>query len=108
MYGSTMGTLQLVLQAGAEPRTSWTKQGPVSWQWRHAQLANPALRKRHWEALEELTGQQLNSGGNAGSEFKLSTLLEAGILEIAEDVEEIAGSAVKELAIEGKLNVIAD
>jgi dynein heavy chain len=68
------------------------------------QLANPSLRPRHWKALEELTGQTLNV---ASDTFKLSTLLDAGILEIGEDVEEIAGSAVKELAIEGKLNDIA-
>ena len=69
------------------------------------QLANPALRPRHWKALEELTGAELNI--NAES-FKLSTLLQAGILQKAEDVEEVAGSAVKELAIEGKLNDIAN
>ena len=69
------------------------------------QLANPALRPRHWKALEELTGHELNIQSET---FKLSTLLEADILAKAEDVEEIAGSAVKELAIEGKLNDIAN
>jgi dynein heavy chain len=69
------------------------------------QLANPALRPRHWKALEELTGCTLNIQAD---NFKLSTLLDAGILPIAEDVEEIAGSAVKELAIEGKLKAIED
>ena len=69
------------------------------------QLANPALRPRHWKALEDLTGSELNV---MSEHFKLSTLLDAGILAKAEDVEEIAGSAVKELAIEGKLNDIAN
>ena len=67
------------------------------------QLANPSLRPRHWKSLEDLTNKTLNVGSDT---FKLSTLLEAGILDIADDVEEIASSAVKELAIEGKLNDI--
>ena len=69
------------------------------------QLANPSLRPRHWKALEELTGKTLNVGSDS---FKLKDLLDAGILEISDDVEEIAASAVKELAIEGKLNDIAN
>ena len=68
------------------------------------QLANPALRPRHWQALEELTKAALPYQAEG---FHLADLLGAGILEVAEDVEEIAGSAVKELAIEGKLNDIA-
>ncbi len=68
-------------------------------------LANPSLRPRHWAALEELTGQKLNVGSDT---FKLSSLLDAGLLNHGDDVEEIATSAVKELAIEGKLQAIAD
>ena len=64
------------------------------------QLANPAMRDRHWQALQTLTGKELNTTSDA---FKLSTLLDAGMLEVAEDVEDIANSAVKELAIETKL-----
>ena len=55
---------------------------------------------RHWQALQTLTGKELNTTSDA---FKLSTLLDAGMLEVAEDVEDIANSAVKELAIETKL-----
>jgi len=69
------------------------------------QLANPALRPRHWQALIELTGTDLQYTSET---FMLKDLLEAGILEVLDDVEEIAGSAVKELAIEGKLNDIAN
>ena len=63
-------------------------------------LAHPSLRERHWNALRELTGKELQVSSDA---FKLSTLLDAGLLEHAEDVEDIANSAVKELAIENKL-----
>eukprot|EP00327_Prymnesium_parvum_P015479 CAMPEP_0113272674 /NCGR_PEP_ID=MMETSP0008_2-20120614/23450_1 /TAXON_ID=97485 /ORGANISM="Prymnesium parvum" /LENGTH=4484 /DNA_ID=CAMNT_0000122153 /DNA_START=48 /DNA_END=13502 /DNA_ORIENTATION=+ /assembly_acc=CAM_ASM_000153 len=69
------------------------------------QLAHHALRPRHWNHLMELTGKQLNVQAET---FKLSTLLEAGLLDCAEDVEDIATSAVKELAIETKLNDIAN
>ena len=65
-----------------------------------SQLAHPSLRDRHWKALMELTGAELNV---ASESFKLSTLLDAGMLDCAEDVEDIANSAVKELAIETKL-----
>ena len=71
------------------------------------QLAHPSMRPRHWKALEELTGRHAQHRRDEG--FKLSTLLEAGILlEFIEDVEDIANSAVKELQIEEKLNGIAD
>jgi len=69
------------------------------------QLANPSLRERHWKALETLTGKKLEVTLES---FMLKDLLDAGILQVSEDVEEIAGSAVKELAIEGKLDAIAD
>jgi dynein heavy chain len=72
------------------------------------QLANPALRERHWQALEELTGKPLDP---KNPEFKLANLIDpksgGGILEIAEEVEDIASSAVKELAIEGKIRDMA-
>ena len=64
------------------------------------QLAHPSLRPRHWTQLMELTGKTLNV---TSENFKLSTLLEAGLLDCAEDVEDIANSAVKELGIETKL-----
>ena len=63
-------------------------------------LAHPAMRDRHWNSLQTLTGKELNTTSDT---FKLSTLLDAGMLEVSEDVEDIANSAVKELAIETKL-----
>ena len=65
------------------------------------QLANPSLRPRHWKDLEDKTGVPLKVDQEG---FKLSTLLEAGILEIAEDVEEIASAAVKELGAKIRLD----
>ena len=63
-------------------------------------LVHPAMRARHWEQLMQLTGKELNVGSD---QFKLHTLLDAGLLECAEEVEDIANSAVKEQAIETKL-----
>ena len=51
------------------------------------------------------TGKQLNVYSDT---FKLSTLLEADLLEYTEDVEDITTSATKELQIEEKLAVIQE
>ena len=69
------------------------------------QLAHPAMRMRHWAALMEVTGQHLPIGTE---EFRLKTVLEAGLLTYREEVEDIANSAVKELQIEEKLAAITD
>ena len=63
------------------------------------------MRLRHWQLLMEVTGVHLAVGTDA---FKLHHLLEAGLLEKAEEIEEIANSAVKELQIEEKLRATAD
>lgn len=68
------------------------------------QLANPSMRPRHWEKLQEVTGKALSVGSDT---FKLSTLLEAGLLEVADDVEDIANSSVKERSIEIKLGELS-
>jgi dynein heavy chain len=67
-------------------------------------LANPAMRQRHWDKLCELTGKTLNVTSDS---FKLSTLLDAGLLECQDDVEDIANSAVKEKSIEIKLGELS-
>jgi dynein heavy chain len=69
------------------------------------QLAHPSMRSRHWTGLMSVTGRQLAVHSDS---FKLSTLLEADLLEFIEDVEDITNSAMKELQIEEKLGVIAE
>ena len=69
------------------------------------QLAHPAMRPRHWAALMEVTGTHLPVGTE---EFKLKIVLEAGLLQYRDEVEDIANSAVKELQIEEKLSAISD
>ena len=69
------------------------------------QLAHPAMRQRHWQQLMTVTGRQLLVYAD---NFKLSTLLEADLLEFIEDVEDITNSATKELQIEEKLSVIQE
>ena len=68
-------------------------------------LAHPSMRSRHWQQLINLTGYHLAVGSDS---FKLRDLLDANLLEAREDVEDIANSAVKELAIEDKLSRISD
>jgi dynein heavy chain len=66
-------------------------------------LAHPAMRERHWRAVMAATGHQLNLAEDA---FRLQHLLECGLLAHREEVEEIAGAAVKEEAVETKLAAI--
>ena len=69
------------------------------------QLSHPSMRNRHWTQLQQQSGRQLNVYSDT---FKLSTLLEADLLAIQEDVEDISNSAVKELQIEEKLAVVQE
>ena len=68
-------------------------------------LAHHSMRSRHWQQLMSLTNKHLAVGSDS---FKLIHLLEAELLECREDVEDIANSAVRELAIEDKLASISD
>ena len=69
------------------------------------QLAHPSMRNRHWTQLQQNCGRTLNVYSDT---FKLSTLLEADLLSIQEDVEDITNSAVKELQIEDKLAIVQE
>lgn len=63
-------------------------------------LAKPAIRPRHWEEIIELTATQIPY---AADTFKLSDLLDAPLLDVAEDVEFIGDSAGKQLKLEHEL-----
>ena len=69
------------------------------------QLAHPAMRSRHWQALMDVTGEHLPVGTEG---FKLVKVLDAGLNKYREEVEDIANSAVKELQVEDKLNAIIE
>ena len=66
-------------------------------------LSSPAVQARHWQAVMKVTGTKFDV---TGSEFTLSTLLEAQIAKYAEDIEEICESATKQLGIQNKMNDI--
>ena len=68
-------------------------------------LSNNAMRQRHWDEIQEICGVVFKMDAES---FTLSNLMEADLLKYAEDVEEIAGAAVKELQIEVKLGTIIE
>ncbi len=68
-------------------------------------LNDKSMRKRHWDALQQLTGKDFKKEDD---EFKLKHILEARLLDFRVDVEEICASAKKEADIEAKLKVVAN
>lgn len=70
-----------------------------------AQLANSAMRDRHWVNVEEATKSELKMDADT---FRVGNLLAVGLLDVAEDIEEISSSASKELQIETKLAEIEE
>lgn len=68
-------------------------------------LSNKAMRPRHWAAVEESTGFKFDIESET---FKVGNLLEANLLVVAEDIEEISGGATKELNVETKLQEIEE
>ena len=68
-------------------------------------LKNKAMRPRHWEQIQTETGRSFDS---ASDEFTLERIIEWGFDQYNEKINEIAGAAVKELAIEQGLNDISN
>ena len=66
-------------------------------------LLSRAMRPRHWEALQAITGCALDVREGV---FLLGHLMRAGLLAHAEEVEDLAVSAVKEESIEAKLAAV--
>jgi dynein heavy chain len=66
-----------------------------------SELAKPSMRDRHWKAISKLTGKEFDL--EKFHELKLRSVLEAGLLAVREDVEEITDGAEKQLVIERKL-----
>jgi dynein heavy chain len=66
-------------------------------------LRNKALKPRHWEEITKLIGQELALDDEA---FTLGKLLEMGVDEQMEPIQEISGRATAELALEEMLDKV--
>jgi hypothetical protein len=65
-----------------------------------SELSKASIMPRHWEAVEKITGHKLPV---TDAEFRLAQLIDAPLVEKAEEVVEVTDSADKELTIQGKL-----
>ena len=63
-------------------------------------LGDKSIKDRHWEQLQELTGKEIPY---ASETFLLKDLLDADLLSVQEDVEDISDSALKQAKIEKQL-----
>ncbi|RYE84765.1 MAG: hypothetical protein EOO65_01700, partial [Methanosarcinales archaeon] len=64
------------------------------------ELSKPAMRPRHWEAIEKITATTFAVND---AEFKLAVLLDAPLVQHRDEVLEITDGAEKELQIQKKL-----
>lgn len=63
-------------------------------------LGDESIKDRHWEQLIELTGKEIPYQSET---FTLKELLDADLLSVQEDVEDISDSALKQKKIEKQL-----
>ena len=63
-------------------------------------LAHESIKERHWEALIDLTHKDIPFQSET---FTLKDLLDADLLPVEEDVEDISDSALKQMRIEKQL-----
>lgn len=66
-------------------------------------MTNKAMKPRHWQRLSDLTHFNYNV---ESENFTLKNMLDAPLLDVKDDVEDICISAVREKDIEAKLNVV--
>jgi dynein heavy chain len=69
------------------------------------ELSKPSIMPRHWEEVREITKTEFEEDS---PEFKLQTLLDAGIEKFKDDIEEVTEGADKQLKIETDMKAIAD
>lgn len=69
-----------------------------------------SMRTRHWQSIMQVTGKKIpmEEAGPSVENCKLQHVLDLGMVNFVEDVEDIAGGSAKELAIETKMNQIID
>jgi dynein heavy chain len=63
-------------------------------------LAHESIKERHWESLIDLTHKDIPFQSET---FTLKDLLDADLLPVEEDVEDISDSALKQMRIEKQL-----
>jgi dynein heavy chain len=68
-------------------------------------LSSKDMRPRHWQQLMQITGVQLNLAEDV---FKLQHLMDANLLKVSEDIEDLTTAATKETQVETKLAAIND
>jgi dynein heavy chain len=73
-------------------------------------LSQNSMRLRHWEALMRACEKTvpIDEHGPHPDNCKLQHILDLGMLQVAEDVEDITGGSSKELQIEAKLDGIEE
>lgn len=67
-----------------------------------ADLRNPAMRERHWDALIQEVGTAIDPNSDS---FTLETAIQLRLDLLAEFISELSGSASKEMAIEQSIQV---
>ena len=68
------------------------------------ELSKPSIKARHWEEVMRICNTKFDVLGNP--EFKLQSLLEADLVSVNEDIEEVTDGADKQLKIEQQLGDI--
>lgn len=69
-------------------------------------MSNPAMLPRHWQRIAEVTGHHFDV---ESENFLLRNIMEAELLKVKEEIEDICIAAVKEQDIEAKLkSVVAE
>lgn len=69
-------------------------------------LKKPSIRDRHWKKIIDITGKHMNY--DQPDQLFLKDILGAGMLDYAEEIEDITDSADKQLKIEQQLREVED
>ena len=70
------------------------------------ELSKESIKARHWDEVMKICDVELDVIGN--SEFKLESLIEADLVSVSDDVEEVTDGADKQLKIEQQLQEIKE
>ncbi len=68
-------------------------------------MTNKSMKKRHWDRISAVTKKPIDM--ESGDDIKLRSIMEMGLLENREELEDICISAVKEKDIESKLKQVS-
>ena len=68
------------------------------------ELSKDSIKARHWEEMMKICGKQFDVVGNP--DFKLESLMDANLVSVKEEIEEITDGADKQLKIEQQLREI--